>query len=106
MGEKLTLGERAPFEEWIQTTAGWKACKARNKPMYLRQNEDGSYNDFRVNDRWFAWMARAHLATPAQTVDIEAVREVIAEMDGYTIGDQMDLTRWADKLSLAIRDKP
>jgi len=24
---------------------------------HLRQNADGSYNDFRVNDRWFAWQA-------------------------------------------------
>ncbi len=44
-------------------------------------------------------------APPAQTVDVEAVREMIAEMDGYSIGDQMDLTRWADKLLQAIGDK-
>jgi len=48
---------REAFEQWVQTTAGWKACKQRGKPMHLRQNADGSYNDFRVNDRWFAWQA-------------------------------------------------
>ena len=53
-----TVGtNREAFEQWVQTTAGWKACKQRGKPMHLRQNADGSYNDFRVNDRWFAWQA-------------------------------------------------
>ena len=46
---------REAFEEWIQTTSGWKTCKQRGKPMYLRQTADGSYSDFRVNDRWFAY---------------------------------------------------
>lgn len=51
--------ERAAFESWLQGTSGWKACAKRNQPMRLRQNGDGSYNDFRVNDRWFAWLASA-----------------------------------------------
>jgi len=70
MAEKMD-SERAPFESWVQTTSGWKACKQRGKPMHLRQNADGSYNDFRVNDRWCAWKARAHLAQPAQAVDVD-----------------------------------
>lgn len=53
----MTDMHREAFEKWAQTTRGWAACKARNKPMHLRQNADGSYNDFRVNDRWFAWQA-------------------------------------------------
>jgi len=55
--EAMTDMHREAFERWVQTTTGWKACKQRSKPMYLRQNADGSYNDFRVNDRWFAWQA-------------------------------------------------
>ena len=55
--------EHEAFEKWIQTTNGWKACKQRGKPMHLRQNMDGSYNDFRVNDRWFAWKARAQASS-------------------------------------------
>lgn len=74
MAEKMD-SERAPFESWVQTTSGWKACKQRGKPMHLRQNADGSYNDFRVNDRWCAWKARAHLAQPAQAVDVGALQK-------------------------------
>ena len=58
---------RARFEVWVQTTSGWKACKQRGKPMHLRQNADGSYNDFRVNDRWFAWQA-CHAAMQGEDV--------------------------------------
>lgn len=53
--------DRDAFEKWIQKTSGWKACKARNKPMHLRQTSGGDYNDFRVNDRWRAWLARSYL---------------------------------------------
>lgn len=44
--------ERAEFEAWIVTT---RFFKIRNPT--LRQNRDGSYSDFRVNDRWGAWQA-------------------------------------------------
>jgi hypothetical protein len=66
MSDPMT--EREAFEKWVQTISGWTACKQRGKPMHLRQNMDGSYNDCRVNDRWFAWQARAHLSQPAQAV--------------------------------------
>jgi len=56
MQKDLAEVERPIFEAWIQTTSGWKACKQRGKPMHLRQNSDGSYNDLRVNDRWFSWL--------------------------------------------------
>ncbi len=45
----------------------------------------------------------AHLATPAQTVDIEAVREVIAEMRHPT--KQNFVSEWADKLTAALTEK-
>ncbi len=45
----------------------------------------------------------AHLATPAQTVDVEALREVINEMRHPT--KQNFVSEWADKLAQAIGDK-
>lgn len=61
--------EREAFEKWIQTTRGWAACKQRSKPFSLRQTVKGDYCDYRVNDRWYAWQARAHLAQPAPDKD-------------------------------------
>lgn len=48
---------RAEFEQWIIRTTGYKTCDKRGEPMSLRTNFDGSYADFRVNDRWLAWCA-------------------------------------------------
>lgn len=56
-----------------------------------------------------------HLATPAQTVDVEAVRWVIAalkymaqnggvELDAHELS--IDCSKMADKLTQAIEDKP
>jgi hypothetical protein len=45
---------------------------------------------------------RADLATPAQTVDIEAVREVIAHLNEYC---KFSMGHISDKLSQAIGDK-
>ena len=53
----MTDMHREDFEEWVQTTASWRACMQRGKPMHLQQNADGSYNHSRVNDRWFVWQA-------------------------------------------------
>jgi hypothetical protein len=47
----------------------------------------------------------AHLATPAQTVDVEAIREVKFEL-GFCPLDRAHLRDLADKLSQAIVDKP
>jgi hypothetical protein len=47
----------------------------------------------------------AHLATPAQTVDVEAVREVIAAIENSFSTDPYLVKTWADKLSQAIGDK-
>jgi hypothetical protein len=87
----MTL-ERNAFETWVQTTVGWKACKARNKPMHLRQNADGSYNDFRVNDRWLAWQARSklddHLTQHAELIG--RLRELLETMSDVHGGDHHD----------------
>ena len=48
---------RDTFEAWLEGTSGYKTCKQRGKPMSLRTHMDGSYADFRVNDRWIAWKA-------------------------------------------------
>ena len=81
---------RARFEVWVQTTSGWKACKQRGKPMHLRQNADGSYNDFRVNDRWFAWQA-CHAAMQGEDVVRDAaryrlIRKGLSEFHGDVYG--------------------
>jgi hypothetical protein len=46
----------------------------------------------------------AHLATPAQTVDVEAVREVIVDIH-LTLGHLPFWAKRIDKLSQAIGDK-
>jgi hypothetical protein len=51
--------ERRVFENWLKSTSGWRTCAERNMPFSLRQYADGNYRDFRVNDRWLAWLARA-----------------------------------------------
>lgn len=48
---------RPQFEEWLRGTSGFKACAKRGKPMSMAVVIDGSYRDFRVNDRWHAWCA-------------------------------------------------
>jgi hypothetical protein len=47
----------------------------------------------------------AHLATPAQTVDVEAVREVIADLRSSRNYSGLWSCDLADKLSQAIGDK-
>lgn len=51
------MSEREAFEAWLYRTSGYKACRARGKPMSMSTRVDGSYNDYRVNDRWLAWQA-------------------------------------------------
>ncbi|QNK01753.1 hypothetical protein [Dyella telluris] len=57
MAKRFDHPSREAFEAWLQTTSGYKTCKLRGKPMSFRQNFDGGYCDFRVNDRWIAWNA-------------------------------------------------
>ena len=67
---------RARFEAWVQRTRGWAACKARNKPMYLRQTSDGNYCDYRVNDRWMAYRA-AHADLSGEVRELVEVARVV-----------------------------
>lgn len=60
------LKRRGQFEAWIQGTSGWKACAKRGKPMSLRTRFDGSYADYRVNDRWGAWLAAIIATLPSE----------------------------------------
>lgn len=46
------MTQREQFEEWVITQNVFKKYNA-----HLRKNIDGSYKDFRVNDRWNAWQA-------------------------------------------------
>lgn len=43
---------RKEFEAWVSTR---NVC--RKYGAKLRQNFDGSYSDYRINDRWLAWQA-------------------------------------------------
>lgn len=58
--------QRTHFELWLQGTAGWKTCAKRGNAMYLRTRFDGSYADYRVNDRWLAYKAAWRTATLLQ----------------------------------------
>lgn len=48
------IDERALFEAWVSTR---KVCTKYGAK--LKQNSDGTYADYRINDRWLAWQARA-----------------------------------------------
>lgn len=72
MAEKMTL-EPCPF-------CGAPAAKNRNpgdRWVYYCPNGHTGYL------RYKEWQARAHLAQPAQAVDVGAVRCVIDELNGY-----------------------
>lgn len=43
---------REEFEAWV---LGRNVCVKYGAK--LRQNADGSYSDYRINDRWLAWQA-------------------------------------------------
>lgn len=45
------------FEQWVQRTSVWRKYRQTSKPCSLRQHPDGSYADYRINDRWQAWKA-------------------------------------------------
>lgn len=81
MGEKMTPAMTlALFASVIKSGEAWSpTCqRAMDEAMYF-------------------------LATPAQTVDVEALREVINEMRHPT--KQNFVSEWAGKLSQAIGDK-
>ena len=48
--------ERAEFESWVETR---KVCT--HKCAKLHKDRAGSYLDYRINDRWLTWQARAAL---------------------------------------------
>lgn len=48
--------ERAEFESWVETR---KVCT--HKGAKLHKDRAGSYLDYRINDRWLTWQARAAL---------------------------------------------
>lgn len=64
-----TISERTAFETWLEGTTGWKRCAERGQPFSLRQTVNGDYCDYRVNDRWYAWKARARLDQSVQTAE-------------------------------------
>ena len=47
----------------------------------------------------------AHLTQPAQSVDVEKVREVIAEMRAKGEAADVTVEDWADKLTAALQEK-
>lgn len=52
----VEIDERAEFEAWVSTR---KVCT--HKGATLRKDRAGNYLDYRVNDRWLTWKARAAL---------------------------------------------
>lgn len=48
------LDERAAFEAWVITR---KVCT--HKGGHLKKDSAGNYLDYRINDRWLTWQARA-----------------------------------------------
>lgn len=48
--------ERADFEAWVLTR---KVCT--HKGGHIRKDRAGNYLDYRINDRWLTWQARAAL---------------------------------------------
>ena len=48
----------------------------------------------------------AHLTQPAQSVDVEKVKEVIADIEGSGLSDEFTApNQWADKLTAALQEK-
>lgn len=62
----------------------------------------GSTRDVQPYDCYLQGREDAHLAQPAQAVDVGAIREVVAEMHEYNEADQCGLEEWADKLTRAL----
>lgn len=55
-GAPVERDERAAFEEWVSTR---KVCT--HKGATLKKDRAGNYLDYRINDRWLTWQARAAL---------------------------------------------
>lgn len=66
---------RDEFEAWVVTCRFFKKLNA-----HLKQNSDGSYGCYAVNDRWMAWQAARQ---PQEYGD--AVAYVITDSDGVRI---------------------
>lgn len=98
MGEKMTLEQ------------------VRDSLLSVYERDRNGTGGDQYRSAWAKQLADAldaHLATPAQTVDVEAVREVILQLRAYqNLSDKwpqefsdMELDAEADKLSQAIGDK-
>lgn len=58
------MDERAAFEAWVITR---KVCT--HKGGHLKKDSAGNYLDYRINDRWLTWQARAvHDQRPVVTL--------------------------------------
>ena len=72
-----------------------------------RRREDefriSGYNVGVKNHQQMADAIDAHLTQPAQLVDVDKVREVIAEMRNVAEQDDHLLHGWADKLTAALQ---
>ncbi len=62
MVKKYDHPSRPQFEEWLKGTMGFKRCAQRGRAMWFTVLIDGTYRDFRVNDRWSAWCAALKFA--------------------------------------------
>ena len=62
--ELTKTSQRIKFEIWV---SGQNVCKKYGAKLTM--NTDGSYKDYRINDRWNAWKA-AHKNLPDDIVQI------------------------------------
>lgn len=105
MGEKMTLEQ---VRDWHN-----EEVRRLNKSQHPFPNGSTVLRALAKHHKAMADAIDAHLATPAQTVDVEAVREVILQLRAYqNLSDKwpqefsdMELDAEADKLSQAIGDK-
>jgi hypothetical protein len=66
--------EREAFEKWADE-------RGLSLHQFVSGVDAGDYSSDQTGDAWEGWQARAHLAQPAQAVDVGAIREVIAELE-------------------------
>lgn len=66
MDDNLIERRRPTFEAWV---SGRKVVKKYGAKLTL--NADGSYADYRINDRWLAWNA----ALDSAVVELPDVKE-------------------------------
>lgn len=57
--------------------------------MSFRANFDGSYADYRVNDRWLAWKAALATATPSERFALVPVEPTEAMIEAFNRKDSL-----------------